>query len=74
MEIDHEIISLVILLLPLIQGYKWKYVHIVMANPLVKLSQEKSVVRWTDCLNMTIAVDWDAKPQTKQTNTQIYIS
>ena len=26
------------------------------------------MVRLTDCLDMTIAVDWDMKPQTKQTN------
>ena len=25
----------------------------------------KSEVRLTDCLDMTIAVDWDVKPQTK---------
>ena len=24
------------------------------------------MVRLTDCLNMTIAVDWNVKPQTKQ--------
>ena len=56
MEIDHEIFSTFILLLPVIQG-------------LVQLSQacpRKSVVRLTDRLNMTIAVDWDIKPQTKQ--------
>ena len=29
-----------------------------------------SVVRSTDSLNMTIAVDWDVKPQTKQTHAQ----
>ena len=33
---------------------------------LVKFAQEKSVVRWTDCPDMTIAVDWDAKHQTNQ--------
>ena len=30
----------------------------------------KSVVRLTDRLDMTIVVDWDVKPQMKQTNTQ----
>ena len=36
---------------------------------LSKLAQEKSVVRLTDHLNMTIAVDWDIKPQTKVSKT-----
>ena len=27
-----------------------------------------SVVRLPDCLHMTIAVDWDVKPQAKQNN------
>ena len=46
-EIDHEIISKVILLLPLIQeglmhvSYKREYVHDVLFNRLVKLAQEK---------------------------------
>ena len=44
--IDHEIISTVILLLPLIQegvvvSYKRKYVHEVPVNHSVKLAQEK---------------------------------
>ena len=46
-------------------SYKRKYVHKVLVNRLVKLAQEKSVVRWTDWPDMTIAVDWDAKHQTK---------
>ena len=33
---------------------------------IVKLVQEKSLVRLTDLLGMTIAVDLDVKPQTKQ--------
>ena len=37
--------------------------HEVLVNRLVKLVQEKV---WLDCLDMTIAVDWDVKPQTKQ--------
>ena len=41
--------------------------HTVLVNGLVKVDQEKSVVRWTD---MTIAVDWDVKHQTKQTHFQ----
>ena len=44
-EVDHEIISMVILLLPLIQEglsvTKGKYVHEVLVNRLGKLVQEK---------------------------------
>ena len=70
MEIDHEIIYRVILL-PSADSrrvgvsYKRKYVHEVLVNPLVKLAQEKSVVRLTDHPDMTIAVGWDVKHQTK---------
>ena len=74
MAIDHEIISMAILL-PSADSrrvnvsYKWKYMHEVLVNRLVKLVQEKSVVtlRWTDSPNMTIAVDWDIKHHSKQT-------
>ena len=41
-------------------SYKRKYVHLVLVN-----YREKRVVRLTDCLDMTIAVDWDVKLQTK---------
>ena len=49
-EIDHEIISTTILLPStdsekVVAGYKGKYVHKVLVNCLVKLAQEKSVVR-----------------------------
>ena len=49
-EIDHEIISMTILLPSadsrrVVVSYKWKYVHKVLVNRLVKLAQEKSVVR-----------------------------
>ena len=48
-EIDHEIISVAILLPSTesrrVISYKQKYVHEVLVNPLVKLAQEKSVVR-----------------------------
>ena len=48
-EIDHEIISTAILLpsafKKVVVSYKQKYVHEVLANCLVKLAQEKSVVR-----------------------------
>ena len=70
-ENDHEIISTGILLL-LIQervvvSYKLKYVHEVLVHCLNKLAQGKKV--WLvgiDCPDMTIAVDWDEKHQTKQ--------
>ena len=46
MEIDHEIISTVILLTSadsrmVVVSYKQKYVHKVLVNHLVKLGQEK---------------------------------
>ena len=37
----------------------------VLVNCLFKLDQEKSVIRLTDRPDMTIAVDWDIKQQTK---------
>ena len=74
METDHEIIASAILL-PSTESfkkgcfsYRWKYVHEVLVNPLVKLAQERNVVSWTDHSDMTIAVDWNVKHQTKQTN------
>ena len=49
-EIDHEIISMAILLPStdsrrVVVSYKRKYVHEVLVNSLVKLAHEKSVVR-----------------------------
>ena len=60
-EIDHEIISMAILLPSadsrrVIVSYKRKYVHEVLVNRFVKLAQRP---------DMTIAVDWDVKKQTK---------
>ena len=46
-------------------SYKRKNVHKVLVNRLVKLAEEKSVARWTDRPDITIAVDWDVKQQTK---------
>ena len=71
-EIDHELISTVILLPSaeswrVVVSYKRKYVHELLVSHLVKLAQEKGVVWWTDHPDMTIAVDWDVKNQTKQT-------
>ena len=59
-EIDHEIISTAILLPSadsrgVVVSYKRKYVHKVLVNRLVKLAQEKCVVRRTDSPYMTIA-------------------
>ena len=78
MEIDHEIISTVILL-PSAESFmkgccqlQAKVCARLLVNCLVKLAQEKSVVRWTDRPAMTIAVDLGRKAtkQTKQTNKQ----
>ena len=49
-EIDHEIISMAILLPSadsrrVVVSYKLKYVHKFLVNRLVKLAQEKSMVR-----------------------------
>ena len=43
-------------------SYKRNYAHEVLVKRLFKLIE----VRLTDCLDMTIAVDWDVTPQTKQ--------
>ena len=66
MNIDHEIISTAILLPSaysrwVVVSYKRKYVHEVLVNRLVKLAQEKKC----GYVNLTIAVDWDVKNQTK---------
>ena len=41
-------------------SYKWKYVREVLVACL-----GRNVVRWTDRRDMTIAVEWDVKQQTK---------
>ena len=64
-EIDHEVISMVILFpfadhsRRVVVSYKRKYLHEVLVNCLFKLAQEESVVRLTNRPDMTIAVDWD---------------
>ena len=68
-EIDHEIISTDSRMV--VVSHKRKYVHKVLVKRFVNLAQEKSVVRLTDCPDMTIAVDWDVKNQTKQTNMNV---
>ena len=68
MEIDQEIFSTVILLLPLIQeGLLSVTSKSILVYRLVKLAKVKIVVMLCDHLVMTIAVDWDIKPQI-QTN------
>ena len=57
---------MVILLLPLVVSYKRKYVHEVQANRLLKNAQENL---WLG--ELTIAVYWDVKPQTKHTKKHI---
>ena len=74
--IDREIISTPILLpysdsRRVVVSYKQKHVHKVLVNCLVKLAQEKSMVRRTDRPAMTIAVDCDVKNQIKQTNAEV---
>ena len=66
METDHEIISMAILLpsadlrrVVSYSSYKQKYVH--------------EVVRRTDPLDMTIAVDWDIKNQTTKRTKQRWV-
>ena len=44
----------------------------VLVNRLVKLAQEKSVVRLTDRPDMAIAVDWDVNHQTIQSKRTLY--
>ena len=71
LEIDHEIFSMVILLLLFqerlmsvtSESMCAKY---CMVKPPSQACPEKSVIRLNDHLYMTIAVDWDVKPQTKQ--------
>ena len=72
-EIDCEIFTKVILFLPLVQEGLLSVTSRVYEHwltPLPKLFQEKKC-GFTDHLNMTIAVDWDVKPQTKQHTTNI---
>ena len=76
-EIDHEIISTAILLPSadsrrVVVSYKRKYVHEVLVNCLVKLAQEKSVVRLTDLPDMVIAVDLDIKQQTRPKTVNLF--
>ena len=75
-EIDHEIISTVILL-PSADLFKKgcqlqaKVCARITGYPLVQACPGKSVVRWTDCPAMTIAVDLGRKA-TNQRNKIIW--
>ena len=50
-------------------SYWRKDVHLVLVNSIGRLPRN-SVVRLTDCLDMTIVAAWDVKPQIKPTNHQ----
>ena len=71
-RIDHKIISTAILPSTdsrrVVVSYKRKYVHKVLVNRLVKLAKEKE---W--CPDMTTAVDWDVKHQTKENKPSILL-
>ena len=75
MEIDHEIISTVILLPSaesckrVVVSYMQKYVHEVLVNCLFKLAQEKVWLGELTVPAMTITVDLGYK-ETNQTNKQ----
>ena len=76
-EIDHEIISTVILLSSTDSFKKGcqlqaKVSAQITGQPLVQACPGKSVVRWTDRPAMTIAVDLGRKA-TKPTNNLIYL-
>ena len=58
-EIDHEIFSMFILLLLNQEGL----MSVTSESMCISLPRE-SVVRFNDYPDMTIAVDWDVKPQT----------
>ena len=67
-EIDHDIISMTILLAShdsrwVVVSYERNYVHKVLSQ--VCPGKKSSKPRSTDHPNMTIAVDWDVKHQTK---------
>ena len=66
---------MVILLLSLIQAgcqLQAKVCAQSTGKPLSLSLPRKNVVRSTDCLDMTIAVDWDIKPQTKQQKNTLF--
>ena len=67
MEIGHELISMTIRSLSLIQvgqivRHCQKDVYLLLVNRVGSLSRN-SVVRLTDRIDMTVVVDWNVKPQ-----------
>ena len=70
MEIDNEIVAMAILLIQkgLLSVISESIGTEYWLTPKSKLAQEKSMARLTDHLDMTIAGDWNVKPQTKQKN------
>ena len=77
--IEHEVFSMINLLLPLIEGcFQWKCAYEDLVNRLVWACPEKNVVRLTDVKPQTKQkkhdwklVDWDIKHHNKQTNSQL---
>ena len=63
--IDHKIFSKAILLPSAEARVDQAKVPEVLFNRLAKLAQEKSVIKWTGRPDITTAVDWDVKNQTK---------
>ena len=66
-EIDHELFSTVILLLSLIQEGLVSVTGESMCNKYWLIAG-KSIIRFTNHLDMTITVDWDVKQQIKPNN------
>ena len=69
-EIGHDIISTVILSQLLIQVGQISITGERMCTKYWISLPRESVVMLTDRLDMTIVVDWDAKPQNKQTHSK----
>ena len=72
-EIECVIFSMVILLLRLVQGGLLSVISAHSIRELLCLSlPKKSVVRLTNHLDMTTAVDWGVKPQTHRNLSQTF--
>ena len=71
LEIDHELFSTFILLLSLIQEGLVSVTSESMYTKHWQTCPGKRVVRLTDLLDVTIAVDWDVKSQAKQNNAKL---
>ena len=53
------------LLLYFVVSFKQEYSHKLLVNGFSQANPGKSVVRFTDCLEMTVTVDWPVEPETK---------